>query len=207
MIPAFVPNSSDDTHCVNAVFRMLYKTFLGRDISWEEIDARTKAQPGKGTWTIGGDILLAKAGISVVNIEPVDYQELFRIGTKYLSDVFGTETAEYYRTRSNIEAVLPDIPEFLSVVRHETRKATTDEILGYLREGKFVGATLNSSILNAKPGFSLHYVLLYDTNGVEITLHDPGLPPAPGRKITREQLEKSFFYPGGNGGIEVFYEG
>lgn len=203
--PPFVANSSDDFHCVNAVFRMVLQHFLNVDLSWEQIDAATKSIPEKGTWTIGGDLLLAKRGIKVLNIEPVDYIALHHNGVEYLSRVFGEQTADYYLTRSNIASVIPDIPEFLTFVSHETRLISTKEIISHLEKGALVGTTVNSSILNHTKGFALHYILLYNFDGVYFHLHDPGLPPAPSRKITVEEFEKSFFYPGGNGGVEIFY--
>lgn len=205
-IPPFVANSDDDMHCVNAVFRMVLRRYTSTDMSWEEIDAATKSVPGRGTWTICGDILLATRGIHVSNIEPVDYEELYKEGEPYLRKVFGKETANYYLERSNIKSVLPDIPEFLRRVHHETRRIQTAEIISILTEGACIGATINSSILNKKPGFALHYILLYDFDGTHFLLHDPGLPPMPSRKITVQEFESSFVYPGGNGGIEIFHE-
>ena len=203
-IPPFVSNSGDDTHCVNAVFRMVLKHYNNQDMTWEEIDMLTKAIPSKGTWTVGGDIALAKRGIKVRNIEPVDYDRLYKEGTKYLQQVFGADTTKYYLERSNIAFVIPDIPEFLRLVPHETRRASIEEIISFLHKDNLVGVTLNSSILNSKPGFMLHYVLLYDFDGIHFSLHDPGLPPHPSRRISRETFETSFVYPGGNGGIEIF---
>lgn len=203
-IPPFVPNSDDDTHCVNAVFRMVLKYYTNQDVMWDEIDTLTGAIPGKGTWTIGGDIALAKRGIKVTNIEPVDYDALYKEGVTYLQQVFGADTSKYYLERSNIAAVIPDIPEFLRLVPHQTRRVETKEIITFLQNDNLVGVTLNSSILNKKPGFMLHYVLLYDFDGTHFSHHDPGLPPQPSRRVSLETFEESFVYPGGNGGIEIF---
>jgi len=205
-IPPFIQNSPDDMHCVNAVFRMALLHFGKKDMTWEEIDAKTKAIPGRGTWTVCGDIELARQGIKVTNIEPVDYEALHRDGIDYLTRVFGTQTASYYINRSNIAAVLSDIPEFLRVVGHETRSVTSRDIITILtnEQQSLIGATVNASILNNTKGFALHYVLFYDFDGTFFHLHDPGLPPAPSRKITVQEFESCFTYPGGNGGIEVF---
>lgn len=205
-VPPFIPNSPDDMHCVNAVFRMLFLHFRTTRYSWRDIDRITRAVHGKGTWTVGGDIALAQAGVSVRNIEPVDYEILYRKGPVYLREVFGNETADYYLTRSNITSVLPIIPEFLKTVVHETRESDVTEILGLLSEGKLIGATVHASILNGTGAFSLHYVLLYGYDGSFIHMHDPGLPPVPGRLVTPEAFGRCFRYPGGNGGIDVFWD-
>lgn len=203
-IPPFVANSDDDMHCVNAVYRMVLKHFLHEDMSWEQIDAVTKTIPGKGVWTVLGDIELARRGVHVSNIEPVDYGLLYSEGPEYLKRVVGEQTAMYYLERTNIASVIPDIPDFLRLVHHETRRVTIQEILTLLKRGNLVGAEINSRILNQKSGFSLHFVLMYDFDGTHIHLHDPGLPPAPSRKVSVADFEKSFHYQGGNGGIEVF---
>lgn len=205
-IPPFIENSPDDMHCVNAVFRMVLLHFGKNDMSWEEIDAKSKAIPGRGTWTVCGDIELVRQGIQVANIEPVDYVALHRDGVNYLTRVFGTETASYYLAKSNIAAVLGDIPEFLRLVRHENRSVTTAEIISTLtgKAHTLIGATINSGILNNKKKFALHYVLLYDFDGTYLHLHDPGLPAVRSRKVTVAEFESCFMYPGGNGGIEVF---
>ena len=205
-IPPFVANSDDDMHCVNAVFCMVLRHYTDKDMSWEEVDTVTKSIPGHGTWTICGDIELAKHGIHVTNIEPVDYATLHKEGETYLRRVFGEDTANYYLKRSNISSVIADIPEFLRTVHHETRRIQTDEIISMLSKGACIGATINSSILNRKSGFALHYILLYDFDGTYFYLHDPGLPPMPSRKITVQEFESSFIYPGGNGGVEIFHE-
>lgn len=203
-IPPFIANSPDDVHCVNAVFRMVFKQYLNQEFTWEEIDKLTKVIPGKGIWSVPGDILLAKRGITVRNIEPIDYDRLYSEGPQYLNEVVGEKAATYYFERSNIAEIIPLIPEFQKYVQHETRRATIEEVLGYLKEGKLVAAEVDSGTLNDTTNFALHLVLLYDFDGTHIHLHDPGLPPMPSRTITLEKFNSCWAYPGSNGGIEVF---
>ena len=205
-IPPFVANNTDDAHCVNAVYRMLFLHYFHKNYTWRQIDRLTRSENGKGTWTVPGDIELAKRGLLVRNIEPVDYERLFSEGVTYLHRIFGKQTAEYYLTHSNIASVIKDIPLFLRLVRHETRKATAEEILSLLKGNNLIAATVNSSVLNEHPGFALHMILIYGFDGTCLHIHDPGLPPHASRQITIKQFEASFDYPGGNGGIEVFHE-
>ena len=93
--PPFVQNSSDDMHCVNAVFRMVSQHYLQRDFTWEEIDALTKATPGKATWTFVGEMEFAKMGLHITNIEPIDHRRLYEEGAAYLASVVGKDTADY----------------------------------------------------------------------------------------------------------------
>ncbi|PIY70587.1 hypothetical protein COY89_00350 [Candidatus Roizmanbacteria bacterium CG_4_10_14_0_8_um_filter_36_36] len=200
----FVKNSKDNMHCVNAVFRMVSKHFLGKDYTWVELDKLTKAIPGKATWTFIGEMEFAKMGLKVKNIEPVDYQKLYNEGIKYLSTIVGKETYDYYLKKSNIVSVIKYIPEYLKKVEHETRRATIEEIIQLLKGVALIGVEINSRILNHRDGFSLHFVLLYDFDGVNIILHDPGLPPIKSRKVSLQEFEKSFNFKGANGGITIF---
>lgn len=197
----FVPNSEDGMHCVPAVFRMLYQYYFDEDVSWEAMDRIMHVVPGKGTWTFPALTSLAQKGLDVVHIEPVDYEKLFKEGTSYLRTVVGEKTADYYIKQSNIATVLPFIPQYLKTVKQEIRESSTDEAIAFLEKGYLVTAEINPRILNNKPGFSLHYVLLYDWDGRYITLHDPGLPPVAARKVTREAFDACFAYEGANKSI------
>ncbi|OGK24764.1 hypothetical protein A3A46_03665 [Candidatus Roizmanbacteria bacterium RIFCSPLOWO2_01_FULL_37_13] len=202
--PPFVQNSEDDMHCVNAVFRMVSKHFLNRDFTWGELDKLTHAIQGKATWTFIGEMEFAKMGLKVTNIEPVDYKKLYKEGVNYLTTIMGKDTSDYYLEKSNISSVVKYIPEYLKYVKHEIRRAKIAEIVKLLKEGDLIGAEVNSRILNHKPGFSLHFVLLYDFDGKYIILHDQGLPPIKARKVSLEEFDKCFNFEGANGGITIF---
>ena len=200
----FVPNHEDGIHCVNAVFRMVHQYFFGKDLTWEEIDKLTRAVPGKGTWTFVGEMEFAKKGLQITNIETTDYEKLYKEGVNHLKTITGKENAAYYIEKTNVASVLSFIPEYLKWVKHETREAEIGEIVKFLKEGCLVGAEINSRILNKKEGFSLHFVLLYDFDGKNIVLHDPGLPPIEARKVSLEEFEKCFCFPGASRSITVF---
>lgn len=90
--------------------------------------------------------------------------------------------------KSNLLEVKDDIPEFLKLVNHETRKATIKDIDNFLADGYLVGAEVNSHILNKKEGFSLHFVLVRSGNNRNYIINDPGLPPIENRVITKDEF-------------------
>ena len=202
--PPYVPNSDDDMHCVTAVYRMLYLYFFNEEYSWEQIEDLARATPGKGTWTFVADTELARRGIVVTNIEPVDYEALYKQGPKYLRGLYGDKMADYYLERSNVADVIKYIPDFLEAVHHETRKSTTAEVLRFVRKGSLVGVEVNSSILNRKKGFNLHFILVYDCTKTHVIFHDPGLPAMPHRKITLSRFKKCFEHAGGSCSAHVY---
>lgn len=204
--PVFIANSEDGMHCVNAVFRMIAKELLNKDFTWEEIDLLTRAEGIKATWTFVGETEFAKMGLKVKNIEPIDYERLHKEGVNYLQETMSSDVFNYTIEKSNISSVLQYIPEFIKHVEHETRRATVDEIVSYLKEGKLIAAEVNSRILNNLAGHSLHFVLLYDFDGENIILHDPGLPPVEARKVSLADFDRCFNYPGANGEVTVFWK-
>jgi hypothetical protein len=200
----FVPNRTDDLHCVHAVFRMIHRYYFGKDLTWSQIDKISYAQKGKGTWTFPLETYVAKKGLTVRNFEPLDFQKLYEEGGNYLKKVVGKEPADYYLKKSNLTSVLQFIPEYLASVQHETRQTSLDEIIHFLTEGCIIAVEVNSCALNNVPGFALHLVLLYDFANGMIEFHDPGLPPYPARKITIDQFIQCSRYPGAGGAITVF---
>lgn len=200
----FIANHEDRMHCSQAVFRMLFKHFFNEDLSWEEIDKITKTRPGKAPWTMAAHIALAERGVEVINIEPFDYQKFYDEGVDYLKNNFGEETAKYYLEKSNLLFVKDDIPEFLSIVHHETRRATVEDIVNFLKEDYLVGAEINSRILNKREGFSLHYVLIVGYEDNTLIIHDPGHPPLESRKVFKDEFLKAFAFEGANGEVSAF---
>lgn len=206
-VPPFIPNSHDNVHCVGAVYRMVFKHFLRRDLTWEAIDAIGKTIPHKGSWNVPYDIALAKAGIRVRNIEHTDFTRLHAEGLSYLAEAFGKKNAEYYVRNSNVANIIGDIPEFLRIVPHESRKATIEDIVTALSDGHLIAAEIDAGALSESGKFSLHFVLLYGMDGNDILLHDPGLPPGPSRAVPIQTFLKCFAYPGASCGIDIFSRG
>jgi hypothetical protein len=200
----FVPNTPDDTHCVGAVYRMVHQYFFHEDISWEEIDRITRKEKGKGIWTFPLDIVFAKKGLRIRNIEDVEYQKLYTQKAQYIQNHFGKQNAEYYVYQSNILSLIDLIPEYLHVVMQETRKATIADIRTYLTEGCLIGAELDSGRLNGGKSGCLHYVLLYGITDDTIMLHDPGLPPQKARVVPIEKFTDACFYEGAGCALTIF---
>jgi hypothetical protein len=205
MVPIrFYPNHPDNMHCSQAVFRSLFNYYFHEDLSWEEIDRMSKTIPGKGSWTMAIEIEMAKRGIEVINIEPFDYQKFYEAGEKYLKVNFDKNTVCWYLEKSNLLSVKKDIPLFLKLIRHETRRATIGEIDDLLRQGYLIGAEINSRILNKKAGFSLHYVLVRGADHDTYIINDPGYPPIENRVITKQEFIEALGTDGSNGEVTAF---
>lgn len=203
----FYPNHPDGMHCSQAVFRSLFHYFFGEELSWEQIDKMTKTVPGKGSWTMAAEIELARRGVEVINIEPFDYARFSGEGVAYLKSKFSTNTVNYYLEKSNLLSVQGDIPKFLRMVQHETRRARVCDIDSMLDKGYLIGAEINARILNNKPGFSLHYVLLQGRENNTYMINDPGGgsdPPMENRKVSKDDFILALGGEGANGEVTGF---
>ena len=122
--------------------------------------------------------------------------EVFKGGDPYVLEVYGLEAGKWYLERSNLTEVKDLIPEFLKKSTGQSRTAKLADIDNLLTKGWLVGIDLNSRILNKRPGFSSHMVVIYEKIGQNYALHDPGLPPKPRRKVPAELLLKAWQYTG-----------
>lgn len=203
----FYANHPDNMHCSQAVFRSLFNFLLDEELSWEEIDEISKTILGKGSWTMAAHIELARRGVEIINIEPFDYEAFYNQGQHYLDRHFDEETIDYYIEKSNLLSVREYIPQFLKVVKHESRKATISDIDNLLNKRFLVGAEINSRVLNNTPGFSLHYVLIKRAEGENYLINDPGggsSPAIESRLIPKSEFVKALGDERTNGEVSGF---
>lgn len=178
-------------YCVLAVYSSLYDYFFNEKLSFEELEKRSRAQKKKGVWHFLLDIELAKRGINIVNIETIDYQKLFKEKETYIENLYDKQTVQYYFTKTNMLKVFDVIPQYLQSVHHVTKQPTIEDIDDLLGKGYIIGAEINSRILNNKPGFSLHYVLIQKRGKNSYLIHDPGLPGIKNREVSIKDMERS----------------
>ena len=82
--------------------------------------------------------------------------------------------------------------EYKKHIEVKKRKATRRDISNLLKKGYLVEAGVNSIALNGTKGYAGHSVLIYKIDAKNVYLHDPGLPPLPSRKISRNVFKKAF---------------
>ena len=195
----FFANTDDDTHCVQASFRIMLKYFMPEcDFSYEQLDEMSQKQAGKGTWWPPLLLEIRKLNFSVKDIESFDYLAFYEQGESYAEKHFPPEVADYHLKQTNLMNIRPMIPEFINKIELETRAATINDVETLLRAGWLVGLGVNSRVLNNKPGYVGHVVVVFgfDAKTNHFWLHDPGLPPKPNRPISRQKLEESWFWTG-----------
>lgn len=187
----FYGNHEDNHHCMLAVYRSLFDYFYGEKLSWEELESLTGFKPKRAAWSLKIISHLAKRGLDIRMVEPFDYARYYEIGEPYLDELFSPVEKDWQLKHGNILEIRPLIPDFLENVQYELKRPTLDDIDSMLEENRLVFVTLDSRILNDKPGYFSHAVLVIDQDSEDYTIHDPGLPPQAYRRIEKQKLFKA----------------
>lgn len=66
----------------------------------------------------------------------------------------------------------------------------------FCKTADYARVDLKARVLNKKPGFSGHMVVVFDARGDIYSLHDPGLPPQPNRQVSKKDLAEAWHYVG-----------
>jgi hypothetical protein len=152
---------------------------------------------GEATWPSRLLIELDKMGLEIHMIEGFDGNDFVHRGEKYLYEAFGTETADWQVTHSNIEKEQQDYKELLTKSDVIVKNAipTMDDVKRYLNDGYMVRCTVNSRKLAAEDGYVGHSVLVLSVSDNEVILHNPGLPPVPYQHVSLDIFESAWADP------------
>jgi hypothetical protein len=192
----FYSNTPDDTHCVQAVLRMVLKYFLPeKEFSWRKLEKMTAKKKGKWTWSMQGMLNLKKMGFDIVNMEDFDYKRFSKEGGKYLIEKWGKEMGEAQIKNSDIPQEMKIAKEFVKVFGSEFRIPSLGDIRKLLSQGYLVVCSVNFFALDGKKGYAGHSVLVFDSDEKNIFLHDPGRPPRKNRKVPIIRFIKAWAYP------------
>lgn len=187
----FYANTDNNMRCMLACYRSILKYFTDREYSWDELDELTGFRENKAAWTIEALVKLHKQGFEIKLIEPFDYRRYLAEGESYLPEVLTPTQAEWQLQHSNIREMKQFIPEFLEQIDYTCSMPTLADIDALLENGFLVTVVLDSRTLNDEQGYVAHMVLIYDRDGDVYMVHDPGLPPRPSRRVTRDRLWKA----------------
>lgn len=192
----FYPNTSDDTHCFQAVLKMILKYFYPEeDYSWQELDRKTAKVESLWTWPMAGILWLKEKGLYIRLIDPFDYKKFVEIGGQYLIDEYGDEVGNEQIQHSDIEQERELTKQYIEKVGIEKRIPELIEIKDYLEAGYLVGCNVNSKKLNRQEGYVGHFVIVKGFDDNRLIIHDPGLPPLENRKVGFATFEKAWAYP------------
>lgn len=196
---SFYSNTPDDTHCFQAVVKMLLKYYFPKEnYSWEQLDNITAKVKDLWTWPMAGFLWLKEKGLEVRMIEIFDYGEFAERGKDYLREFYGEDVAKAQIKHSDIQQERKLAKEFIKKVKIENRLPDVQEIKNLLTDNYIISCNVNSRRLNNKDGYAGHFVIIKGFDNKHFFIHDPGLPPLENRKITCAKFHEAWTYPDEN---------
>lgn len=191
----FCANHPDGTHCYQAALSMVLQGLGEVAYSFDKLDQITGKLPGKWTWPTQSFLWLLDHEFELRLIETFDYEKFGKEGKKYLQDKYGKEVADSQEVNSDLEREQGLALQFAHQKILEDRVPEWGDLEQLLKEGFLVICNINANELFHQEGYSGHFVVLLDVTSEEIVLHDPGLPPKPSLKVSKELFEKAWSYP------------
>ena len=192
----FYPNTKDDTHCYQAVFRMILKYYFpNENYTWKQLDEITSKVKGLWTWPMAGLLWLTYKKFDVKVIEPFDYNQFIKLGGKYLIKEYGKEVGESQIKHSDIKQEIVIAKKFIKRIKIEKRIPNQADLKGLIKQDYLIICNVNIKLLNKKKGYAGHFVLLKGLNNSSYILHDPGLLPYNNRKVKFDLFNKAWAYP------------
>jgi len=193
----FYGNTEDNTHCNQAGMKMvLGYYFPEEEYSWDNLEIITGKREGKWTWPMKGWLYLAKKGLTVTYYGTFDYERFVKEGAEYLIDRYGEEVGSAQIENSEIEYEINTTKEMLPLIQQVKVIPKIENLERFISEDKLLLINVNYYPLYGKKGYAGHFVLVYGIDDEYVYLQDPGLPPNPNAKISKNNFEKAWAYSG-----------
>ncbi len=192
----FFSNTPDDTHCFQAVLRMILKYFYpNEEYSWDELDKISAKVKDLWTWPTASLIWLQEKGLEEKVISPFDYTSFIEKGGDFLIEKYGEEVGKAQIQHSVIsqEQILAE--KLLQKVSISKQIPMHSDIYELLEDGYVVTCNINSLKLNNREGYIGHFIIIKGISNGKLIIHDPGLPPLENRHVEPADFESAWAYP------------
>lgn len=193
-VPFF--GNPDDTHCFQAVIRMLLKYYFPkREYSWSELDELTGKKEELWTWPLHAMLRLKDMGFEMINMEDFDYHRFAQEGPSYLKERLGEEVGTAQIVHSDIPCEMKNAELFLQHFDYSPHIPGLDDLRKLLHQDFLVICNVNSCALNGHEGYIGHFVLVYGIDDNAVIIHDPGPPHRKARKVAHDLFVKAWAFP------------
>jgi hypothetical protein len=193
----FCANTQDNTHCFQAVLKMILKYYWSeKEFSWKELDRITEKKDGLWTFAAFGWLWLKEQGVEIRVIEDFDYKKFADTGIAYFIEEYGDEVAQEQNKHTDIVQGQHAAIRVMNELPVEKRIPTIKDIVSFIEKGYLVCCNVNSKKLNNQSGYDGHFVLIKGHNENKLILHDPGLPPQENRHVDFKAFENAWAYAG-----------
>lgn len=192
----FFSNTPDDTHCVQAAFRMVLKYFFSKKtFNWEKMDQLTGKKKGLWTWPMIGLMNLKKMGFDVLHFTLFDYEKFAKLGDAYLRELNNDNNVTKAQTEhSDLDYERKNALDYSKSKIHKKILPTLEDVKDFLEKGYLLICNVNSKTLSQKEGYIGHSVVIFGYDEKNLYIHDPGLPPLKNRKVSYQIFSKAWEY-------------
>lgn len=192
----FVANSPDNTHCVQASYKMILSYFApGQEYSMAQLEQITGKPEKGGAWAATGHMWLVDNGYAVEYLTMIDWPRFVVAGYSYLVEQFGPQVAAIQARNGDIKLEQQRAAAALKKVHTVRREPATEDIMRFLDAGYLVRCLVNARLLNGIPGYEAHSVVVIGYEQGTLIVHDPGLPPVPNRRVPIREFEAAWAWP------------
>lgn len=197
--PSFATKAfPEGEHCVQMCLKMMLAVLMPeREFTLKELEEITHKSEVGGAFSMHFLIWLHDLGFEIKRWDPHDWQAFKREGVEYIRRRLGDEAANYAAETSDIAFEQASVDEFVEKIKANKNRPTVEDAERMLRDGWIVRAPVNSRVLNGKPGYMGHSVIIVGFEDDDVIFHDPGLPAKAYRHESRELFQRAMDSFGG----------
>ena len=149
--------------------------------------------------------VLSDLGINAKYYTTSDDIKWYKEGKKYLLENYPKQVAEDIWKMSNLKISKPFFKKVLKEKRYIHKKLSFEDIKKFFKKGYLISPVININVFEKRKGYSGHAILITDINKKFVTFHDPGLPPIPNSKISKQNFIRAWQSPGTDNTIIVVF--
>lgn len=193
-----IENEADNSHCLQASFRMVWKAFHGIDPGFEEAERLTGYVSGYGTWQFRMMLAFAKSGLAVTDHELFDPHAFIDNPERTIIEQVGDPKIGAVNVAdTNIPLEVEAVQECLANPRISfvTRIPGLENMAAELRLGKLLLCNVNSNKLRSLDGYRGHMVVLDHMQADSLRIQNPGPPPLANHVVPRDQFLGAWMDP------------
>lgn len=190
----FYKNLRDDLHCFQAALKIvLSKYFPKKEFSFSYLDRITGFKKGEFTQDTQGLLWLAGKGFEIVRVSDFDDKRFIKEGEKYLKWYWKPDIYERNKRTTNFAKMRKLARELAPHTTFFTKLPSAQDIDELLQHDYTVMAHVNPKLLNSRYSDIIHTVIVLKSDKKSFTIHNPGLPPEPNKRVARKKLAKAMY--------------
>jgi hypothetical protein len=192
------PKWPEGEHCVQMSLKMILGVLLPeREFSLPELERITHKQPGAGTYATHHLIWFVERGFEVQRWDTYDWPAFRDEGIEYIRRTIGEGAAQYASHNPELPAERAVINEFLAKVPIIHKQPRVADMERLFNDNWLIRAPVNSCVLNDRPGYIGHSVVVTGFEDDMVIFHDPDLPGTPNRQAARALFQTAMDSFGG----------